>query len=46
MKFGDNLKLIRKNKKTYNLIMENSSGYIKSILEVENKNQHELTVKK
>lgn len=37
-------KLIRKNKKTYNLIMENSSGYIKSILEVENKNQHELTV--
>lgn len=39
-------KLIRKNKKTYNLIMENSSGYTKSILEVENKNQHELTVKK
>ena len=39
-------KLIRKNKKTYNLIMENSSGYIKSILEVESKNQHELTVKK
>ena len=39
-------KLIRNNKKTYNLIIKNSSDYVKSIIEVENKNQHELTINK